>query len=116
LGDSLSCLKKTFQLPADTIHIILQNHFRHSVFPCGTGWAKGQHNTASHLADGFLPSIAESTEKLADAQHEIAEPRAIIQTTREELVAGSGQNAAAQCELDDQRAITESKDELILDL
>jgi hypothetical protein len=65
--------EKTFQLPADTICTILQNHFRYSASTCGTGWAKGQHNTASHLTDGFLPSIAESVEKFADAQHKINE-------------------------------------------
>jgi hypothetical protein len=106
--------EKTFQLPADTIYTICKTI---SVTrPRPAGWAKGQHNTASHLADESIPSIAESTKKLADAQHEIAEPRAIIQPTREELVACSDQIADAQCELEDQRAITESKDELILDL
>jgi hypothetical protein len=78
--------EKTFQLPADAISTILQNHFRHLAATCGTGWAKGQHDTASPLADGFLPSIAESTEKLTNAQREI-KLRAIMQTTREEFVA-----------------------------
>jgi chromosome segregation ATPase len=80
------------------------------------GWAKGQHNTASHIVDGFLPWIVESTEELADARHEIDELRAIIQTTREKFVTCSEQFSVAQRELEDQRAITESKDELLLDL
>jgi hypothetical protein len=54
--------------------------------------------------------------KLADAQREIDELQAKIQTTREELVACSDQLADEQCELEDQRVITESKDKLLLDI
>jgi peptidoglycan hydrolase CwlO-like protein len=109
-------LKKTFQLPADTIYTILQNHFRHSASTYGTGWAKGQYDTSSHFTDGFLPSIPESTEKRADAQREIDELRAIIQTMREELVAYSNQLRDAQRDMENQRAIIESRDKLLLDL
>jgi DNA segregation ATPase FtsK/SpoIIIE-like protein len=116
LGDSLLWVKQTLQLPANTIDTFLQNHFRHSASTCGTGWTKGEHDKTSYLADGFLLSIAESTEKLTDAQREINELQVIIQTTSEGLVACSDQLRDAQRELEGQSAITESKDELLLDL